>query len=143
MSPAVTLSAQETVERLLPLLKEYAEKLDRIANRLPTLRENIRGWHGSNPPEAAPVEAARLLCLFDTLQKPITNLASHASGFLESSDIDHTIWTEMKLRLDELEEHLRFAKALTEELKTTLIADKRREAQVRQLVEKTGHKAPF
>ena len=142
MSQVVTLTAQDTAERLLPVIRDFATKLaalnERAADILP----------GVNPgvvitPEGV-FEAARLVCLRDTLERPVTEVARHASGLLEHAELEQVVWVELKLRLDELEEHLRFSKVAVTLLKERLAAvPKQMLGPVRKLVEETRLEAPF
>ncbi len=144
MSQAVQLSGTEHAERLLPLLKEYAGKLQHLAERATHVHVQMLSpaWAA---PEAWEVEAARLLCLFDTLVKPVTDLCRTASGLLEHADLEPSLWAELKLRLDETEEYVRFSVAIVDQLKGHITADRTRLERLRRLVvEKSGrYKAPF
>ncbi|MBA4066188.1 MAG: hypothetical protein C0501_21230 [Isosphaera sp.] len=143
MSQAVQLSGTEHAERLLPLLKEYAGKLQHLTERSTEVHIQMSpSWAASEKWE---VEAARLLCLFDTLVKPVTDLCRTASGLLEHADLESSLWAELKLRLDETEEYVRFSAAVVDQLKGHVTSDRTRLERLRRVVEdKTQrYKAPF
>src|SRR5947209_19674265 len=103
MSETAQLTGAEHAERLLPLLKEYAEKLQHLLERASEI--HVRMSPSIKAGEPLEAEAARMLCLFDTLVKPVTDVCRTASGLLEHADLESALWTELKLRLDETEEH--------------------------------------
>jgi hypothetical protein len=77
-------------------------------------------------------ETARLIGLHDTLKPHVERLAGRASSLLEHYHVkDHFLLPEIKMRLDELEEHLRFLPVLMETL-----ADVGVNSNVWKLVEK-------
>lgn len=135
------MSGQQHAERLLPLLEEYAEKMQHLLERSADILEEI--W-AQGSVERLSFEVARLICLFDTLTKPVTDLCRTGSGLLEHADLEPFLWAELKLRLDETEEHIRFSTVTVEELKAVIVDDKRRLERMRAVVEKSGrYKAPF
>ncbi len=143
MSATVQLTGAEHAERLLPLLKEYAEKFQHLHERS---ANTLARRATADPKEAETLfpEIARLVCLFDTLVKPVTDVCRTASGLLEHTDLESSLWTELKLRLDETEEHVRFSTVVVERLVAAISEDKRHLQEMRALVEKTGrYKAPF
>ena len=143
MSQAAELSATEAAQRLLPLLKEYAAKVAALSERgsvvLEQLVPNSREvYHPSA------LEAGRLICLHETLEKPVTDLAREASGLVEHAALEHYLRAELKLRLDELEEHIRFSTVLVGELIGHIAPNTKRAEWLRKLIEKSGrYKAPF
>lgn len=143
MRQTVQLTGAEHAERLLPLLKEYADKLQHLHERSANILSR-RATAG--PPEAETLypEITRLVCQFDTLVKPVLDICRTASGLLEHAELESSLWTELKLRLDETEEHARFSDAVVERLVKAISVDKSRLQEMRTLVEKTGrYKAPF
>jgi hypothetical protein len=156
VSKAKELSATEAAERLLPLLKEYATKLAALSERATevmamfvTPESNSRGvvhvvTVGNNIPTPAALEAGRLICLHDTLEKPVTDLAREASGLIEHASLEPHLHAELQLRLVELEEHGRFSVVMASQLVSYLSAQKGQAERVRKLIEQTGrYKAPF
>jgi hypothetical protein len=153
VSQAVELSATEAAERLLPLLKEYAAKMAAFSERVAEVLEkfvssdsNSAGYVKlvKNLSTPAALEAGRLICLHDTLEKPVTDLAREASGLIEHAALEPHLRTELKLRLDELEEHAKFSVVVAAELVAYLTAQKDQADRVRILIEKSGrYKAPF
>jgi hypothetical protein len=142
MNATAELTATEIATRLLPLMKEYAEKMADLADRISTLLDKIHLSRGFPDPQA--IEAGRLICLRDTLDKPVAELAQEASGLIEHAAIEHHLRGELKLRLDELEEHMRFSGTLIDELIGNLISYKALADRIRKLIEKSGrYKAPF
>jgi hypothetical protein len=150
------LSATEETERLLPLLREYAAKLAALSERVAEVMEmfvtpdsNFRGKvqyviQGKNAATPAALEAGRLICLHDTLEDPVTQLAQQASGLIEHAALKPHLRSELKFRLDELEEHGRYSVVMTSELVGYLTAQKEQAELVRKLIEHTGrYKAPF
>jgi hypothetical protein len=135
--------ASEVARWLLPLLKEYAEKLADVAARTPAVLEKLTPGYRAAKPTAA-LEAGRLICLYDTLKNPATELAREASGLIEHAGFVRQLRSELKLRLDELEEHLRFASVMAGELTSLLTKTKSHADWLRRLVEDSGrYKAPF
>ena len=143
MNPAVQLTGTEHAVRLLPLLKEYAGKLQHLVERSTDV--HVQMTPSVRAAEPWEVEAARLLCLFDTLVKPVTDLCRTASGLLEHADLEAALWAELKLRLDETEEYVRFSAAIVDQLKAHIRGDRTRLERLRRLVvEKTErYEAPF
>lgn len=140
MSEVAELSATELATRLLPLLKEYAEKIGGLADRLQALCHTL--GYGPNRDRAV-TEAARLLCLHDALDKPVRGVTQEASGLIEHAALEFTLRAELKLRLDETEEHLRFAEALASDA-TKLLKEFKLIDSARKLAEQSGrYKAPF
>jgi hypothetical protein len=142
MSEVPELTATAAAERLLPPLKEYAEKLAAFAERsTEVLNGAMKGTHAQR---ASALEFGRLICLHDTLEKPVTELAREASGLVEHAALEHHLHAELKLRLDELEEHIRFASVMVGELIELLVQWRGEAERVRKLIEKSGrYKAPF
>jgi hypothetical protein len=153
VSQAVELSATEAAQRLLPLLKEYAAKMAAFSERAAEVLEkfvspdsNYAGFVKliKNLSTPAALEAGRLICLHDTLEKPVTDLAREASGLIEHAALEHHLRAELKLRLDELEEHAKFSVVMAAELVAYLTAQKDQAERVRKLIENSGrYKAPF
>lgn len=143
MNAAVELTATEAATRLLPLLKEYAEKLAGVAERGPRVLEQLQiSFKDKSPPSA--LEAGRLICLQDTLEKPVTDLAREASSLVEHAALEHHLRSELKLRLDELEENIRFSSLVVGELVDRVTKHKDHGGWLRQLIEDSGrYKAPF
>jgi hypothetical protein len=110
-----TLSASDSVHWVLPLLKEYAAKLNAANERSTETLEKLHNV-GGNPKEAASIEALRLVHYFDALIPDIENIVRQASGLLEHSPVPVEQELELKLRLEELEVHLQFARFLSEKL---------------------------
>jgi hypothetical protein len=143
VSETAELSATEASLRLLPLLKEYVDKLAALSERAATV---LQLFGSVSAPYVAPValEAGRLICLRDTLEKPMIELAREASGLVEHAELEHYLYSELKLRLDELEEHIRFSAVMVGDLVVYLTNRKDQAERVRKLVEKSGrYKAPF
>ena len=142
MSATVELKATEVVIRLLPLLKEYAEKMADLAERVPRILAQLMNLSVLQEPMA--LEIGRIVCLHDTLAKPVTDVAREASGLIEHAAVEHYLRAELKLRLDELEEHIRFSEVSVGELTKKLTARRGQAEIVRQLIERSGrYKAPF
>lgn len=144
MSQTVQLTGAEHAERLLPLLKEYAEKLQHLLERSANTLARKGGTGVTAEVKALMAEIARLICLFDTLVKPVTDVCRTASGLLEHAELESSLWTELKLRLDETEEHVRFSSVIVERLVEAINEDKKQHQLIRELVEKSGrYKTPF
>jgi hypothetical protein len=141
MSEVAELSATELATRLLPLLKEYAEKIGGLADRLLTVSQTL--GYGPNRDRVV-MEAARLLCLHDALDKPVRGVAQEASGLIEHAALEFNLRAELKLRLDEIEEHIRFAKVFAAGV-IGLLKEFKLLDMTRKLIEdKAGrYKAPF
>jgi hypothetical protein len=142
MSATVELNATEIATRLLPLLKEYAAKMASFSKEA----EDALTKYGSGQYLPGLYTAVRLLCLHETLEKPVTDLAREASGLIEHAALEYHLRGELKLRLDELEEHIKFTLVMVDELRTKIIADYKSEAaRLRALLESKGgrYKAPF
>jgi hypothetical protein len=141
MSHPVTLSAQETSERLIAVLRDYAEKLSALNEQAAETGAALDRAGGYALP-AESLNAARLIYLQETIDKSLSPVTQHASGMLENSDIDQVIWQELKLRLDEVEEHLRFSRfvavSLAKSFRVQTDAD-----TIRNLVVRPKTKAPF
>jgi hypothetical protein len=143
MTEVAELSATEVAVRLLPLLKEYAAKMSDFARDAERALDACAARRPSGP-----LEVVRLLCFHDALDKPITDVARQASGLVEHSALEYFLKTELKLRLDELEEHIKFSWLLIDELRTKVVANRDYRSdmdRLRGLVEdKAGrYKAPF
>ncbi len=141
MSETTELTATEVATRLLPLMKEYAAKLAGVAERTSSLSEQLVTGRGIR--SALVPEAARLICLHNALDKPVTDIAREGSGLFEHAALEYYLRNELKLRLDELEEHVRFSGLLVSELVKQLkeygLAD-----PARKFIEQSGrYKAPF
>lgn len=156
MSATVELTATELTVRLLPLLKEYAAKFAAFSERVAIVLEKFVTPDSSSTGTVryvtiaksavtpAAVEAGRLICLHDTLDKPVTDLAREASGLVEHAALEYHLRAELKLRLDELEEHIKFSGVMVGELIAYLMSQKDQAEKVRKLIEKSGrYKAPF
>lgn len=143
MSQTVQLTGTEHVDKLLPLLKEYTDKFQHLHERSATTLARCAGSY-STERQVWVLELTRLICLFDTLVKPVTDVCRTASGLCEHADLESSLATELKLRLDETEEHVRFSTVVVERLVAAISEDKRHLQEMRALVEKTGrYKAPF
>jgi len=142
VNATVELTATEAANRLLPLLKEYAAKMAMLSEQVTVIADKFV-TAGHSVPNAA-VEAGRLICLHDTLDKPVTDLAREASGLIEHAALEYHLRGDLKLRLDELEEHIRFSGVMVGELVKLLKARKDQVERVRKLIEDSGrYKAPF
>jgi hypothetical protein len=140
MSTIVELNATEIATRLLPLLKEYAAKMADISERVVDVFEQYTTVRFTSLVHA---NAGRVICLRDALDKPVTDLAREASGLIEHSALEYHLRGELKLRLDEIEEHIRFSGVMVREL-IKLLTTERWADQVRKLIEQSGrYKAPF
>ncbi len=143
VNATVELTATEAANRLLPLLREYAAKLVNIADSGPSVLERLVAQHSQAKPPAV-LEAGRLICLHDTLEKPVADLAREASSLIEHAALEHHLRFELKLRLDELEEDLRFSSLVVGELTERVRKSKPHAEWIRQLIENSGrYKAPF
>jgi hypothetical protein len=140
MSQTVQLTGAEHAERLLPLLKEYADKLQHLFERASEIEVQMwSGYLGALAPEAT-----RTICMIDAVVPHVTGVCRTASGLLEHAELESSLWTELKLRLDETEEHVRFSKVVVAGLVSAISQEKRTLQEMRTLVEKTGrYKAPF
>jgi len=139
----VELTATEAANRLLPLLKEYAAKMVSIAESGPKVLERLQ-IQNSQAKAPSALEASQLICLHDTLERPVTDLAREASGLIEHTALEHLLRTELKLRLDELEEDLRFSSLVVEQLIERISRNKTQIEWVRELIKKSGrYEAPF
>jgi hypothetical protein len=138
-----TIPASGAAELLLPLLKEYGAKAASLSERVVAVTEMlVRGNPGI--PELIAPEAGRLICLYETLEKQLLDLAREASGLVEHGDLEPLTRLELKLRLDEFEENVRYAGVLVGELTAHLTERKSLATRVRKLIEKSGrYKAPF
>jgi hypothetical protein len=140
MSEVAELSATEAAQRLLPLLKEYSGKVNALSERAAAVVEKLVAKSALTEPAA--LEAARLVCLYDTLERQLLELARETSGLVEHAAFEHYLRLELKLRLDELEEHIKFCGVMIGEL-LPHITVKGRVERLRSHVEKTRLKAPF
>jgi len=99
MSEAVIGSAQETAERLAPLLKEYAEKLRALNERAmeaQDLGERGRARAGSLTMRGVAHE-------YTLLSSAVLELSRMASQLVEHADLDRVTQIELKLRVAELD----------------------------------------
>jgi len=135
----VTLTGQEAAERLIPVLRDYAVKVSALNDRAADI---IPGLNVATILYAVALDAARLVCLRDALDKPISAITQQASGLLEHAELESVVWAELKLRLDELEEHLHFSKLMTGYL-AALLKNSPQVAAIRKQVEQYRYKAPF
>src|SRR5262249_47443908 len=136
MSATAELNATEIATRLLPLLKEYAAKMANVAETASDLwgRHALDNFTG---------DIGRIISLHAALDEPVTNLAREASGLIEHATLEYHLRNELKLRAEEIEEHIRFAGVLVARLVTRLKANKLLAEDVRKLIEKSGrYKAP-
>jgi len=139
MTVTVQLTAQQTAERLIPVLRNYADKFAGINQDLADMYIQLasgKGWAGYG------LNAARLICLRDTLDKPASAIGQNASGLLEHAELEHVTWIELKLRLDEFEEHCRFSQMMAAKM-VELLKRHPDVASIRKDVEQTRYKAPF
>ncbi|MBM3979588.1 MAG: hypothetical protein FJ304_04760 [Planctomycetes bacterium] len=142
MSEVAELSATELATRLLPLLKEYTEKMRDLAERLSSV--NQRFVLSYSKEQATLVsEASRLLCLRFTVDQPVRDLAQEASGLIEHAALEFQLRAELKLRLSEIEEHIRFAKSLSDLIITQMSGLRILEAARQVAVLSGRYKAPF
>ncbi|MDY3556045.1 hypothetical protein R5W24_005208 [Gemmata sp. JC717] len=128
--------------RFLPLLKEYAGKMADLAERAPRVLAQLMNLSTLQRPMA--LEIGRIICLHDALAKPVTDMAREASGLIEHAAVDQYLRAELKLRIDELEEHIRFSDVSIGELIKSLTVQKGQAEIVRKFIEQSGrYKAPF
>ena len=141
MSATVELNATEIAKYLLPLLKEYAEKMADVAQRVSHI---LTDKLTKTSADLLAPEIGRVVCLHDTLNKPVTDLAREASGIIEHSALEYHLRNELKLRADELDEHIRFAEVLVERLVELIKGNKFHTENIRELIKKSGrYNAPF
>jgi len=139
MTEVAELSATEVALRELPLLKEYAAKMGDVAERLSSLLRRMAAGFSSDQV----TDAVRVLCLHNALDEPVRKVAQGVSGLIEHSNLEYHLRAELKLRLLEIEEHLRFSQTLTELLVEALSRNRVLDS-ARKLAERSGHyKAPF
>lgn len=143
MSTTVELNATEIATRLLPLMKEYAEKMEELGDRV----QSAFGQLFTMPAkifDPLAIAVGRVICLHDSLAKPVSDLAREASGLIEHASLEYHLKAELKLRLDELEEHIRYTELEIGELVQLLTSRKNQAELVRKFIEKSGrYKAPF
>jgi hypothetical protein len=94
-------------EAVIPLLKEYTEKLKRISEQAQQLIKNKpRGlFAGGMPPESR-AEHESLKDLLQMLSPPAKQLAEHVSQQIEFGSLDLLENIELKMRLVEFENAL-------------------------------------
>jgi hypothetical protein len=111
------LDTEEQVRLVLNLLKEYSDKLSSLIVYLldPMFHEHL----GS-----ARERAAWLLDQGEMLRKPLSQIISRGSAFLEHMNLDITTENELTLRMREIEIHLHHATRLTHELKQRIDKNK-------------------
>jgi hypothetical protein len=144
---AATLPPQEAARWLLPLLREYAAKVADLSERsVPVTDRLVSSYFAEQGPGDRTRnwsnEAGRVICLYDTLQRRLTELTGQASGLLEHAVLDYEVKVELKLRLDELEECLNFAAVMMEELGAKVKSHGTLEV-TRKVIEKTRYKSPI
>jgi hypothetical protein len=139
--PAVL--AAKSAAWLMPLLKEYAEKLAALSRRCVEIREaffssprhSLHAWAA---------EAGRVVCLHESLYRQSKELATQGVGLLEHAQLDYEARVELRLRVEEFEECYRFSKVMVDELVATI--DRAGTAwlpQIRELIVRSGrYKSP-
>ena len=110
-----TMTHQDSIRWALSLLKEYAEKLDSANERSCDTLEKLFGV-GGNSKDVPMIEAERLISLFESTNPIIEDVVRQASGLLEQSPMIFELELELKLRLEEIEHHLRYSSILKEKL---------------------------
>jgi len=141
MTVTVQLTAQQTAERLIPILKDYAEKFSLLNQQSADILLRMTNITKSGA-LAVGFNAARLVCLQDAMDKPSAAIAQSASGLLEHSELEHVTWQELKLRLDEFEEHSRFSIVMIKKL-IEILKQLPDIGNIRKDVAQNRYKAPF
>lgn len=106
----VTVETQLTT--VLPLLREYGDKLRRLLDAAANSPQ-ILGTPGPTPKHIPRIEY--LIRQFRVLKLGCEKIAMSASALLEHADLDSLTFTELKLRLDEIELALIQGKKIFEE----------------------------
>jgi hypothetical protein len=141
---ATGLPPHEAARWLCPLLREYAGKLDDLLQRsVKAADQIIVGYYDRNDRmKAWTREAGLVVCLLETLDRRVSKLTGQASGLVEHAALDYETKTELALRLDEIEERLRFVPVMIEDLAKTL-GEYRVLDETRKLIERSGrYKSP-
>lgn len=140
MSQVATMTAREAAERFIAVFRDYAAKFSAMNERAADVVSRLR--HPAAAVRVEVMECTRLICLKDTLEKAIAAVTQAASDFLKQAELEQVVGLELKLRLDELEEHLHFANVVASELRRELsgYGDTR---EIRKLVEENRSKVPF
>lgn len=114
---AITPTAQQDAEALLPLLKEYSEKLNRCVDKLLNLvRPPMNpAWEWIN--KSVRAEYQYLTDTVALMEKPVLRLTRLSSQLLEHTELDMLVAVELKLRLDETETALLTAQKLLAEFR--------------------------
>jgi hypothetical protein len=120
------LEREEKARVVLVLLKEYANKLSSLIADLLDLKLYEHLGSGRE-------RAAWLLDQGELLRKPLSQILSRGSAFLEHSNLDTTTENELALRMREIEIHFHHALRLTHELKQKIDEDKSLTAQIAKL----------
>jgi hypothetical protein len=109
-----TMPSQQSIEWVLPVLKEYSEKL------LDFCQRSTLSWQqytSSNYNPACVIDFGAQSHWFTNTYNHIYAIARHASGLLEhsASFIEHEF--ELELRCDEIESRLKTAEVIHDEIR--------------------------
>jgi hypothetical protein len=135
-------SLNDIITWLIPLLREYATKLDRLASNIHSVAV---GWTQLKPGQVYHYhlpEIARLICLNETYQRTVPHFTRQASGITEHAPIDDEARNELIARREEVEDGLRFCQLASHELFERL-SKSGCDKDLRSLIERSGrYKSP-
>ena len=119
MSPAAVadeqdleLGPRESYEFYLPIVKEYADKLDALCARAVDVVRSTYSYPSTTCIDAATVEAARLIDQYECLRPYVEKLMGRTVTLLDRARVGNDLELFMALRHEELEAHLRLAPAV-------------------------------
>ncbi len=122
MSTATTsLTAEEAAQSLIPLMKEYTEKLNEVCKAIHDLWANARNEEKEEL-RLLRAEYSGLREMVHGVKAPAQALASHVSQLVEHGDLDGILRLELRLRLAEFEGALRSVDLVLKAVPPTLTA---------------------
>lgn len=127
------LPAREAVAYYLPLIKEYAEKLNALCQRASDL--NIEAVKNAKLTGYGPfyTEAARLVGVYEFLNPKIQKLVHRTASLLDLAPLPADMAFQLDLRQEELEAHFILAPAVFDDLSKAMGAKQIRARLDKQL----------
>jgi hypothetical protein len=108
VSPTHIVEGEATQDAsVIPLVREYTEKLDELSERLRSLWDR---WNGTAQKDRIPawqLEGAAVRQHYHDLRRGVQDLARYASGLIEHGKLLPSQRAELKVRLVELEATLK------------------------------------
>jgi hypothetical protein len=124
------LGPRESVEFYLPVVREYADKLDSLFLRADSLLRSQLSTPVNTFQELALAEAAWLIDQYECLRPHVEQLVRRTATLLDHARISRNLELHLTLRQEELESSLRLAPAVFAKLEAAFGSKK-----VRQIIE--------